>query len=748
MLEWRVTKVSLAYAYPIVLYSRFMAKKFPFFHQLERMDCGATCLRMIARHYNRYYSLEYLRELTYMGKQGVSLLEISDAAEVIGMQTLAVSVPFERLHDDIPLPFIAHWEDDHFVVVYDIKPDRVWVADPAEGKYTLTKEEFLAGWSEGDEEGVILVLEPTPDFYDRDGEGVDRSRWNYVWSYFRQETGLLIQLGIGIFVAGILQIITPFLLKSLVDIGIGHVEPNFITMMIIGLVLLFVAQLVVEVFRRWIIIHLGVRVNVKILSDFLQKLVRLPLRYFDNRLTGDLLQRIADHERIQRFLTSTTLVSILSLFNFLAFSVLLVFWSGKVFTVFLLGTLLNLVWVYLFQVRQDSIDYKSFDQYAENQSKLIELVDGMQDIKLNNAEKSKRWSWERTQAALIRTELSGAIFSQIQRTGGDLINEGKNLLILFIVANAVVLGDMTLGMLVAIMYVVAQLNSPIRQFIEFIRSFSEAKISLERMNEIHTKANEEDSQHKIGMLPETGDLSMEDVYFQYNGPNSPVVLNGIDLTIRKGETTVIVGTSGSGKSTLLKLMLNVYQPVEGAVRLGEVKIDNLQHRFWRERCGAVLQDGYIFNDTIARNIALGDEVIDKRRLLRAVKVANIQSFIEGLPLGYSTRVGKDGLGLSLGERQRILIARAVYKDPDYFFFDEATSALDAFSEMLIMENLTENFPERTMIIVAHRLNTVRLADRIIVMESGEVVEQGTHDELYYARGAYYQLVRNQIELGA
>lgn len=309
-----------------------MAKKFPFFHQLERMDCGATCLRMIARHYNRYYSLEYLRELTYMGKQGVSLLEISDAAEVIGMQTLAVSVPFERLHDDIPLPFIAHWEDDHFVVVYDIKPDRVWVADPAEGKYTLTKEEFLAGWSEGDEEGVILVLEPTPDFYDRDGEGVDRSRWNYVWSYFRQETGLLIQLGIGIFVAGILQIITPFLLKSLVDIGIGHVEPNFITMMIIGLVLLFVAQLVVEVFRRWIIIHLGVRVNVKILSDFLQKLVRLPLRYFDNRLTGDLLQRIADHERIQRFLTSTTLVSILSLFNFLAFSVLLVFWSGKVFT--------------------------------------------------------------------------------------------------------------------------------------------------------------------------------------------------------------------------------------------------------------------------------------------------------------------------------------------------------------------------------------------------------------------------------
>ena len=725
-----------------------MAKKFPFFHQLESMDCGATCLRMIARHYDRYYSLEYLRELTHMGKQGVSLLEISDAAEAIGMQTLGVSVEFDRLYDDIPLPFIAHWEDDHFVVVHDIKPDRVWIADPAQGQYTLSREEFLEGWSEDGEEGVILVLEPTPEFYDRDGVGVDRSRWSYVWSYFQQESGLLIQLAIGIFVAGILQIATPFLLKSLVDIGIGHVETNFITMMIVGLVLLFIAQLVVEVFRRWIIIHLGVRVNVKILSDFLQKLVRLPLRYFDNRLTGDLLQRIADHDRIQRFLTSTTLVSVLSLFNFVAFSLLLFFWSGWVLTIFLLGTLLNLVWVYIFQIQQDAIDYRSFDQHADNQSKLIELVDGMQDIKLHNAEKSKRWSWERTQAALIRTELGGAFYTQIQRTGGDLINEGKNLLILFYVANAVVAGSMTIGMLVAIMYVVAQLNSPIRQFIEFIRSLREAKISLERMNEIHTKANEEESRGKIGMLPETGDLSLEEVSFQYNGPNSPMVLNGVDLHIRKGETTVIVGTSGSGKSTLIKLLLNVYQPVEGAVRLGDVKLDNLQHRFWRERCGAVLQDAYIFNDTIARNIALGDEVIDKRRLLRAVKVANIQSFIEGLPLGYNTKVGKDGLGLSMGERQRLLIARAVYKDPDYFFFDEATSALDAFNEMLIMENLSERFPERTMIIVAHRLNTVRLADRIIVMESGEVVEAGTHDELYYNRGAYYQLVRNQIELGA
>jgi ATP-binding cassette subfamily B protein len=727
-----------------------MAKNFPFFHQLERLDCGATCLRMVARYYNRYYSLEFLRELTYMGKQGVSLLEISDAAEAIGMQTLAVRVSYERLIKDVPLPCIVHWEEDHFMVVYRANEQQVWIADPAEGKYQLSREEFLAGWGieEENKEGVVLVLEPTPEFYHREGEDQDHSRWSYVWSYFKQHSNLLLQLGVGVLVAGLLQIATPFFLKSLVDIGIGHLEPGFISMMILGLFLLFVAQMVVEVFRRWILIHVGMRVNVNILSDFLLKLTRLPLRYFDNRLTGDLLQRIADHERIQRFLTSTTLFSLLSLFNFVAFSLLLFFWNYWVLSIFFIGTLLNLSWVYYFQVKQQEIDYKSYDQYAEHQGKLIELVDGMQDIKLHNAEKSKRWSWERTQAALIRTEIKGAVWSQFQRTGGDFINEGKNLLILFFVANAVLDGSMTIGMLVAIMYVVAQLNSPIRQFIEFMKTFQDAQISLERMNEIHAKANEEDASHKINMLPETGDLNLENVVFQYNGPNSPVVLNGINLNIQKGKTTVIVGTSGSGKSTLLKLLLNFYEPVEGTIRLGEVKLDNLQHKFWREKCGAVLQGAYIFNDTIARNIGLGDEVIDKRRLLKAVKVANIQSFIETLPLGYSTKVGKDGLGLSLGEQQRLLIARAVYKDPEYFFFDEATSALDAFSEMLIMENLNESFPDRTMLIVAHRLNTVRLADHIIVMESGEVVEQGNHDELYYRGGAYHQLVRNQIELGA
>ncbi|RME96477.1 MAG: peptidase domain-containing ABC transporter, partial [Bacteroidetes bacterium] len=714
-----------------------MAKNFTVFYQLESMDCGATCLRMIARHYNRYYSLEYLRDLTYLGKQGVSLLSISDAAEQLGFKTLAVRTSLKRLQTDIPLPCIAHWEADHFVVIYRVSPKYVWIADPEVGSRKLTHAEFVASWAVeeaetiDEAEGVLLLLEPTPEFYDRDQDGVDRSRWTYVWSYLKPYRALIIQLFAGVLVAGLVQIGIPFLLKSLVDIGLGQANYSFINMMIIGLAFLFAVQLAVEVFRRWLLIHIGVRLNVNILSDFLIKLMHLPLRFFDNRLTGDLLQRISDHERIQRFLTSTTLFSLLSLFNFLAFSILLLLWSPWAFVIFLIGTALNFAWVYLMQTLQRDYNYKTFDQSAEHQSKLLELVDGMQDIKLHNAEHTKRWSWERTHAALVRTEIKAATYAQLQRTGSDVINEGKNLLILFFVAHAVAQGQMTLGMLLGIMYMVAQLNSPIRQFIEFMRESQDAKLSLERMNEIHGKGNEEDVSKKISMLPQAGELHVDNVRFHYNGPHSPVVLRHIKLVIPKGQTTAIVGSSGSGKSTLLKLMLNIYEPTEGTIRLGDVKLQHLQHKLYRERCGAVLQDGYIFNDTIARNIALGDEVIDQSRLLRAVRVANIQSFIESLPLGYGTRVGKEGLGLSLGEKQRLLIARAVYKDPEYLFLDEATSGLDSYTEMLIMENLIEAFRDRTIVIVAQRLNTVRLADQIVVLESGEVVEQGQHDELYY-----------------
>jgi ATP-binding cassette subfamily B protein len=728
-----------------------MPKNFPFYQQLDAMDCGATCLRMVARYFGRFYSLDYLRDLTHMGKQGVSLLGISDAAEHIGLQSLAVQTTFDRLSKDIPLPCIAHWKQEHFVVVHHINKKFVWIADPMAGTFKLSKEEFQRNWisttDEGEEVGVLLLLETTPEFHKRDGETVNKSGFGYLKAYLGKYKALIIQLLAGLLVGSGVQLIFPFLIKSLIDVGIYKVDVSFVTLVIVAQFMLFITQLGVESFRRWILLHIGVRVNMNLISDFLIKLTKLPIRFFDSKMTGDLMQRIADHERVQRFLTSTSLVSVFSLFNFIAFLIVLFIWDGLVFGVFLFGTLLNLAWVIFSQQRRRELDYKRFDQSSESQGQLIELINGMQEIKLHNAEKQKRWVWERNQARLFRTGISSLSIEQWQQTGARFINESKNLIITFIVVMGVLGGTMSLGMLVAIQYIIAQLNSPLNQFVVFIGALQDAKISLERMNEIHTKEDEEQIENKITILPETGDLRFDDVTFQYNGPQSRVVLNEVDFVIPKGETTAIVGASGSGKTTILKLLLNFYEPTEGTIRVGDSNLSNLHSGIWRNKCGVVMQDGFIFNDTIAKNIALGDDIVDKRRLLKAVKVANIQTHIESLPLGYNTKIGQEGLGLSQGQKQRILIARAVYKNPDYIFFDEATSSLDAYNELIVMEGLDEFFRGKTVVVVAHRLSTVKKADNIIVIDGGEIVEQGTHEELTYARGSYYHLVKNQLELG-
>ncbi|HMN91313.1 MAG TPA: peptidase domain-containing ABC transporter [Saprospiraceae bacterium] len=728
-----------------------MPINFPFYQQHDAMDCGATCLRMVARHFGQYYSLEYLRELTYVGKQGVSLLDISDAAEKIGMQSLALKTTFDRLVRDIPMPCIAHWNRDHFVVVYKTSKNAVWIADPAVGKFKLTREEFLENWvsenEEGEPIGVLLLLETTPEFFEPNGN-LRKDGFRYVFSYFGKYRELITQLVIGLLLGSILQLIFPFLIKAIVDVGVNTLDLTFISLLLIAQLILFATQVSVEYFRSWILLHVGVRVNISLISDFLVKLTKLPIRFFDTRMTGDLMQRISDHERVQRFFSSTTLMSVFSFFNFIAFAIVLCIWHPGIFAIFFAGTALNVLWILFFMRKRRELDYKRFDQLAESQSNLIELINGMQEVKLHNAEKQKRWAWERVQARLFHTGMGSLRIEQLQRSGAVFINEAKNVLIIFIVAQAVINGHMTLGMLIAVQYIIGQLNAPLNQLVEFIRSIQEVKISLERMNEIHTKENEENPAEKISLLPEYGDLEMENVYFQYDGPNSPVVLRNINLHIPKGKVTAIVGSSGSGKTTLIKLLLNFYHPTEGIIRVGDVNLSNIQTRVWRSKCGVVMQEGHIFNDTIARNIALGEEIIDKQRLLKAVKIAHIQNFIETLPLGYNTRIGQEGLGLSQGQKQRLLIARAIYKNPEYIFFDEATTALDAYNEMLIMEDLEEFFRHRTVIIVAHRLSTVVNADNIIVLEGGEIVEQGTHDKLTYSRGAYYQLIRNQLELGA
>jgi ATP-binding cassette subfamily B protein len=514
-------------------------------------------------------------------------------------------------------------------------------------------------------------------------------------------------------------------------------------------IVLYVSQSLIEHLRGWILLHLGIRTNISLVSDFLVKIVRLPIRYFDQKLTSDLLKRIYDNVRVERLLTSSLLPSAFSGLSILLLGLILWYFNTVVFLIFLGGTVIYLLWVFRFMKARRELDYLRFDQEADNQSKLIELISGMQEIKLHNAETQKRWEWERTESRMFRSGMDFLSIDQRQRLGAQLINEVKNILIIVFAAKATIEGSLSLGALFAIQYVVGQLNGPVNQMVEFVRAAQDAKISLERMNEIHQRDSETELQSKkISVLPENGDLTMEGLFFQYPGAGSPMVLRNIDMKIPKGKTIAIVGSSGSGKTTLLKLLLNIYQPTEGVVRLGDVSLQSIDNTVWRNKCGAVLQDGYIFSDTIARNIALGDEIVDEQLLLRAARVANIQMFVEGLPLGYNTKIGAEGIGLSQGQRQRLLIARAVYKQPAYFFFDEATNALDAYNEMIIMENLDDWFADRTVVIVAHRLSTVLNADEILVLEGGEIVERGTHEQLAKQHGAYYHLLRNQLELGA
>lgn len=715
------------------------------------MDCGATCLRMIARFYGRHYSLAYLRELTHLDREGVSLMGISDAAEAIGMHSLGVKLPYSRLIDDIPLPCIAHWRQNHFIVVTKANKKHVWVADPAAGKFKISKEEFLDGWlsnkMDGEDVGILLLLEATPDFFQRDGEKVNKGNFGYLWKYLRTYTGLIWQLILGITFLSCLQLVFPFLMQSIVDIGIRYQETSFVKLILIAHAVLFFSQTAVEFIRSWILLHIGTRVNISLISDFLIKMMKLPVRFFDTKMTGDLLQRIQDNKRVEEFLSATTLATIFSLMTFVIFGFVLAYYDTTIFTIFAVATTLYMVWVVIFLRVRRELDYKRFDQMAANQSNLIQLIGGIKELKLHNAEKQKRWQWERIQAKLFRISMNYLRVDQLQRSGATFINESKNILISFLAAKAVIDGQMTLGMMLAVQYIIGQLNGPVQQIVQFIHAAQDAKISLERMNEIHRRDNEEDAGQKITILPEAGNIVLENVSFQYGGPHSPMVLKNVNLDIPKGKQTAIVGTSGSGKTTILKLLLNFYKPTEGSVRLGDISLDNLLNRLWRGKVGVVMQEGFIFSDTIAHNIALGDEIVDRKRLLESVKVANFQHFIESLPLGYNTKVGQDGMGLSQGQKQRLLIARAVYKDPEYIFFDEATNSLDAYNELIIMENLDEFFKGRTVVVVAHRLSTVKNADNIIVLEEGELIEQGTHQQLTAQRGAYYHLVKNQLELG-
>ncbi len=728
-------------------------KRFPFYRQLDAMDCGPTCLRMVAKHYGKGYRAQTLRERSYLTREGVSLLALSEAAESIGFRTLMAKMPFEKLKEEAPLPLIVHWRQRHFVVVHAFRKNHVLVADPAHGRMKLTEAEFLAGWlsdkQQGEDAGVILLLEPSPLFYqNEEDEAPDRTRFSFLFTYLKPYRRFIVQLLIGLAVGSLLQLIFPLLTQSIVDVGINHQNISFINLILIGQLVLFVSRTAVEFMRGWILLHIGTRINIAILSDFLIKLMKLPIAFFSSKMIGDLLQRINDHRRIETFLTSSVLSIIFSAVNLAIFGLVLAYYDLRIFGVFLAGSGLYAVWILLFLKRRRTLDYKLFDQMSANQSSLVQLITGMQEIKLHNSERQKRWEWERIQAAMYRVSIKTLALNQYQQAGSVFINEAKNIFITFLAAKAVIGGEITLGMMLAIQYIIGQLNAPVAELIGFIQATQDAQISLERLGEIHSREDEEDQQAaKVHHLPQDKTLYWQQVGFWYEGPHSPSVLQDITLTVPANKITAIVGASGSGKTTMLKLLLKFYNPTEGKIRLGNVDLAHVSNHRWRERCGAVMQDGYIFSDTIARNIAVGEDYIDQERLLYATEVANIQDYIDALALGYNTKIGQEGVGLSQGQRQRILIARAVYKDPEYLFFDEATNALDANNERVIMDNLDRFFKGRTVVVVAHRLSTVVNADQIIVLDQGKIIEQGTHHELAYQHGAYYRLVKNQLELG-
>ena len=733
-------------------------RKFPFVKQHDAMQCGVACLEMVCRNYGRQFPISMLSQICHVTSEGVSMLGISEAANEIGFHSVCVRTTVDNL-SLAPLPCILHWNQNHFVVLYKVrKGKRFYIADPGKGLIKYSLDDFKKHWvstrSGGEDKGIAMLLEPTPLFYTlkadeiEEGENDNPRSFRFLFGYVRKYKRYFGQVVLGLTVGSLLQLVLPFLTQSIVDVGIRNQDIGFIWLILLGQLMLTFSSTAIDFIRRWLLLHISMRINISLVSDFFIKLLKLPMSFFDTKLLGDLMQRMGDHSRVNGFLTGQTLTIAFSLFSFAVFSVVLFLYNWQIFAIFLLGSILYAAWMMLFLRRRKVLDYELFEQQAINNNKTYEFLTSMQEIKLQDCEQRRRWEWEDTQADLFGVQMKSLKLQQTQEAGSILINEMKNIVITVVAAAAVIHGQMTLGMMLAVQYIIGQLNSPVEQLMGFFYSLQDVRISLERINEIHRA---EDENGKRGLHTALDDSSkgidIDGIMFKYDPHALTKTLDDVTIHIPKGKVTAIVGASGSGKTTLVKLMLGYYPVLEGQISIGGTDISTLNKKWWRRQCGVVMQDGVIFSESIARNIAVDDGEIDEQRLLKASQIACIHEYVMSLPLKYNTKIGRDGVGLSQGQKQRILIARAVYKNPDYIFLDEATNSLDANNERAIVENLDRFYKGKTVVVVAHRLSTVKNADQIVVIDHGRVVEIGDHEELIERRGAYYNLVRNQLELG-
>lgn len=725
---------------------------FPITFQHDSMQCGIACLQMICKHFGREYSLDFLSKLCFATNEGVSLLGIDDAANKLGLKTLCVKASMDEL-DKISMPAILHWNQKHFVVLYKIKKGRkYYIADPGKGLTTHTNKEMQEHWLSTNSKGVAMMLEPTPHFYDtKNASGVGEKEihsFRFLYGYVRRYYKYFGMIAVGLALGSIIQLVLPFLTQAIVDKGIKHQDLNIILLILFGQLMLTISRTFIDFLRRWILLRISMKINISLISDFFIKLLKLPMSFFDTKLLGDLMQRMNDHGRVNNFLTQNVLNIVFSLLTLIVFSVVLVIYDKFVFLVFLIGSMLYGGWIALFLKRRKVIDYELFEQQAINNNRTYEFITSMQEIKLQDCEQRKRQEWEHIQKDLFKIQQKSLRLQQQEEAGGIFINELKNIAITVMSAAAVIEGNMTLGMMLAVQYIIGQLCSPVEQLMDFFYSLQDVKISLERINEIHSM---EDENGKAGLLTsikqKSKGINIQNVIFKYNPHVLTKTIDHVDIQIPQGKVTAIVGASGSGKTTLIKLILGYYSVIEGRICIGSTNINDVNKQWWRRQCGVVMQDGVIFSESIAKNIAVDDAEIDQVRLLEAAKISCIFDYVMGLPLKFDTKIGRDGIGLSQGQKQRILIARAVYKNPEYIFLDEATNSLDANNERKIIENLDRFYKGKTVVIVAHRLSTVKNADQIVVIDHGKVVETGTHDTLTLKRGAYFQLVKNQLELG-